>query len=91
MDGKGADGMGACAIDSPDDCGKRTTFSNFSVEAIPGSACVVQLTSQRPVKPAVAPAANMTMTTTTALVVDEGGDSGFQFPRELVGPLGFFS
>mmetsp|Transcript_32471 Transcript_32471/g.63948 ORF Transcript_32471/g.63948 Transcript_32471/m.63948 type:complete len:152 (+) Transcript_32471:2-457(+) len=92
MDGKGADGMGACAVDSPDDCGKTTTFSKFSVETIPGSACVAQLTSQGPAEPAVAPATNTT-TTTVLVMVEEGNsgsDSGFQFPPDLVGPLGFF-
>jgi hypothetical protein len=95
MDGKGADGMGACASDSPHECGKQTTFSKFSVESIPGSACVVQLTSQGPAKPAkpaepaAAPATKTT--TTTAFIVDEGGDSVFQVPPRLVGPLGFLA
>jgi len=40
LDGKGVDGQGLCASDSPEDCGKRTTFTNFSVAAIPGSACM---------------------------------------------------
>jgi hypothetical protein len=85
MDGKGADGMGACATDSPDDCAKTATFSKFSVENIPGTACVVQLTNQEPAEP---PA---TRTTTTALMVDNGGNSGFQFPLEVVGPIGFLA
>jgi len=53
MDGKGADGQGPCATDSPDDCGKRAKFSNFSVGTIPGSACMSRLTNQRPAEPAL--------------------------------------
>jgi len=51
MDGKGSDGRGPCARDSPDDCSKRTKFSNFSVSAIPGTACKAKLTDQQPAKP----------------------------------------
>merc|ERR1719215_1714757 len=51
LDGKGADGRGACARDSPESCGKRTKFSNFSVAAIPGAACKAKLTNQQPAKP----------------------------------------
>jgi len=51
MDGKGSDGQGPCARDSPGDCGKRTKFSNFSVAAIPGAACQAKLTNQQPAKP----------------------------------------
>merc|ERR1719320_2260099 len=51
MDGKGADGQGPCARDSPDFCGQRTKFSNFSVAAIPGTACKAKLTDQRPAEP----------------------------------------
>ena len=51
MDGKGADGQGPCARDRPDECGKRTKFSNFSVAAIPGTACKAKLTYQQPAEP----------------------------------------
>merc|ERR1719383_317446 len=51
MDGKGSDGQGPCARDSPDSCGKRTKFSNFSVATIPGTACKAKLTDQRPAEP----------------------------------------
>jgi len=51
LDGKGADGRGACARDSPESCGKKTKFSNFSVAAIPGTACKAKLTDQQPAKP----------------------------------------
>ena len=51
MDGKGADGQGPCARDSPDSCGKSTKFSNFSVSAIPGTACKAKLTDQQPAEP----------------------------------------
>jgi len=51
MDGKGSDGRGPCARDSPDECSKRTKFSNFSVAAIPGTACKAKLTDQQPAKP----------------------------------------
>merc|ERR1719225_2616437 len=51
MDGKGSDGQGPCARDSPESCGKRTKFSNFSVAAIPGTACKATLTDQKPAEP----------------------------------------
>jgi len=51
LDGKGADGRGPCARDSPDSCGKKTKFSNFSVAAIPGTACTAKLTDQQPAEP----------------------------------------
>jgi len=53
MDGKGSDGRGPCARDSPDDCGKRTKFSNFSVTTLPGTACKAKLTDQQPAEPDV--------------------------------------
>jgi len=80
MDGKGADGQGPCVRDRPDECGKRTKFSNFSVAAIPGTACKAKLTYQQPTEPdllvtdapdllvpdASAKASTMTITTPTA-------------------------
>merc|ERR1719468_1493264 len=68
MDGKGSDGQGPCARDRPDECGKRTKFSNFSVAAIPGTACKAKLTYQQPAEPDLlvtdAPEARTTTITT---------------------------
>jgi hypothetical protein len=89
MDGKGADGQGPCATDSPDDCGKWTKFSNFSVGAIPGSACVSILTDQQPAEPGL-PKAKSTATTTT-LNSKETAAGGFELPIQVAGPLGFFA
>jgi len=80
--------LGTCATDKPDDCAKRAIFSKFSVESIPGSTCAVQLTNQQPAEAATSTA---TKTTTTALMVDKTGNSGFKLPIEVVGPLGFLA
>jgi len=100
MDGEGADGKGPCATDSPDDCGNRTKFSNFSVDTIPGSLCMATLTDQQPsgrdwsntdaMESTVMSTTTTTTTTTTNLVASNGkGKSGI--PLEAVGPLGFFA
>jgi hypothetical protein len=84
MDGKGADGQGSCATDSPDDCGKRMKFSNFSVAAIPGSMCKATLTNQQPAEPDSLE--NTTTTTATLLAAGTAttGNGGFK----VVGTLG---
>lgn len=89
MDGKGADGMGACATDSPDDCGNRTKFSSFSVDTIPGSLCVATLTDQQPAGRDWSDTDASTITTTANLVASDTGPG--KFPIEAIGPLGFFA
>jgi hypothetical protein len=71
FDGKGVDGQGPCETDNPDQCSKRTKFSNFSIEAIPGSKCSAKLTNQQPTEP-VTTTTFMAVETTTTLVVAEG-------------------
>jgi hypothetical protein len=97
LDGKGVDGPGPCAIDSPDDCGKRTTFSNFSVAAIPGSTCMAKLINQPQAEvdgsKTDAHAKDYTVTTAESLVASEdvaaNGNSGVQVPLQLLVPLDF--
>jgi len=107
MDGKGADGQGPCAIDTPEDCGKTTKFSNFSVAAIPGTLCKAALTNQQPAVQTDALAMESTTTTdmktttvtttptTTSLVFTDTGGAGelggFEMPMGVVGSLGFLS
>jgi len=88
MDGEGADGQCPCTTDSPDDCGKRMKFSNFSVAAIPGAMCNAKLTDQQPAEPAME---SITTTTTflTSANTAGGRDGGFEVPRQGAGPLGF--
>jgi len=97
MDGKGADEQGPCATDSPDQCGKRTKFSNFSVAAIPGSMCKAKLTDQQPAEPdllvTVSPAKeSSTIMTTTPLAVEGIADrriNVYQVPLQAVAATGF--
>merc|ERR1719383_503012 len=65
MDGKGADGQGPCATDSPDDCGKMAKFSNFSVGAILRGTCMSRLTDQQPAELGMPKTESTTSTTTT--------------------------
>jgi len=103
MDGKGSDGQGPCARDHPDDCGKRTKFSNFSVAAIPGAVCKAKLTDQQPAEPdllvteasdvSVTDASAMESTTTLPAsndIADRGAGS-FRVPIGVVGTLGFLA
>jgi len=104
MDGKGADGQGPCETDSPDDCGKRAKFSNFSVGTIPGSACMSRLAHQQPAEPVVPKTVSTTAATTTpnwripshtTPVTSEDvavkRSSGSGIPPKAVGPLGFIA
>jgi len=101
MDGKGADGQGPCATDSPDECGKVAKFSNFSVETIPGNPCMHVLTDQQPsAPPPVPPQLGSTSTaaaaaaTTTAVSLEETsgeGSGGSDLLLQAMGPIGFLS
>jgi len=93
MDGKGADGQGACAADKPDDCGKWAKFSNFSVSAIAGSACVSKLTDQEPAKPGLSETESMATTTSPMASEDTIGKGvgSFDIPLQVVAPLGFIA
>jgi hypothetical protein len=96
MDGKGQDGQGPCATDRPDDCGKSTKFSNFSVSAIPGTMCKAKLTNQQPAEPdlvdlvtdAPTDESNTAAAATTTLLAtaDEGAGA---ITMQVVGFLGF--
>jgi len=96
MDGNGADGQGPCATDSPDQCGKSARFSNFSIAAIPGNACMHVLTDQMPAPPALPPKIGRTTATTTTQEayggssLAPGGTSGEADTQlQVAGPLGF--
>jgi len=95
MDGKGADGQGACETDDLD-CGKRAKFSSFSVDAIPGTSCMATLTDQQPASDQPVESTVTTTTTTatatkTNFVAPEAGNGNGKIPLEVVGPLGFFA
>jgi hypothetical protein len=96
-DGKGANGQRPCTKDSLDDCGERMKFSNFSVANIPGTVCNAKLTNQQPAEPGLVEtntsAKQSTMNATTLLASDdtaEGAAGGFDVPRQMLGPLGYF-
>jgi len=97
MDGKGADGLGACETDSPDQCGERAKFSNFSVAPIPARVCRHVLTEQIPEKPALQPAMppkiGTTATTTTLASggISGKGNHGPGAASQVAGPLGFLA
>jgi hypothetical protein len=84
VDGKGRDGQGPCGTDEPDQCSKRTKFSNFSIEAIPGSKCSAKLTNQQPAEPITTTTLLGTEATTRVAAEGIGGFS-------LQGPFGFLA
>jgi len=90
MDGKGPDGQGPCATDSPDQCGKKAKFSNFSVAVIPGNTCMHVLTDQIPAQPALPPKIESTATETTTLASGDTSTtttlaSGCTFGKRICG------